>query len=613
MVGPDRSDPRTRRRIGFWFGVVVYGSFSAIAYLHVFPANGHLLFSGAGGDVAQETWFLQWTSYAVLHGHNPLVTTFVDYPRGANLAQNTTMPLLGILAAPISWIAGPVGAANFLFWLAPTASASACYFVLRRCVTRPLAAFVGGLFYGFSPYMVGQAIGHLNLLFVPLPPLIFWVLYELLVRRAANPRRWGAALGLLAAAQFLISPEILLDTALVAAIGLALLALARPRRAGSTARTAWGGLVVASLVGALLVAYPAFLFVVGPNRYHGSAHGAYPFPDDLLSLVVPDRNQALTPGSIASVGNHFIMGNVVENGGYVGIPLLVVLIVITVRWWRSPLVRLSAAGAVITWVLSLGPRLTVDTHITWFPLPFALLEHLPLFPSLVDARLALFTDLFVAVLLAIGIDGVLAGLPSWRPRPDRSRVPLAVVTGAVVTVALLIVASLVPPWPMPAFAVSAPAFFHSTAVHRIPPGGVVLAYPYPAGGNDDAMLWQAGEGMGFRLIGGTLLVPDATGAASFDPFPLGAEAVPAALVASYLGVSPAAVSPGVPATPPSTSEVRAFLVKFGVSTVIFHSAGVDPAAAHLLFVDALGPPDVTTGGVDAWFDVPANERLHLPT
>jgi hypothetical protein len=53
------SDPRTRRRIGFWLGVVLYASLSAIAYLHVFPANGHLLFSGAGGDVAQETWFLR--------------------------------------------------------------------------------------------------------------------------------------------------------------------------------------------------------------------------------------------------------------------------------------------------------------------------------------------------------------------------------------------------------------------------------------------------------------------------------------------------------------------------------------------------------------------------
>ena len=36
------------------------------------------------------------------------------------------------------------------------------------------AAALGGLVYGFSPYMVGQATGHPVLLFLPLPPFIVW-------------------------------------------------------------------------------------------------------------------------------------------------------------------------------------------------------------------------------------------------------------------------------------------------------------------------------------------------------------------------------------------------------------------------------------------------------
>ena len=608
--GTPRIGTKRGRPSGFWLGVFLYGTLSAIAYLHVFPANPHLLFSGAGGDVAQETWFLRWTSFALLHGHNPFYTTFVHFPRGANLAQNTTMPLLGVLAAPVTWIAGPVGAANFMFWLAPTASASSCFFVLRRCVGYSPAAFVGGLFFGFSPYMVGQAIGHLNLLFVPLPPLILWILYELFVLRTGSARRWGIGLGLLCAVQFLISPEILLDTALVAAIGLLMLTLTGPRRAIARARAAWRGLALAAVVCIPIVAYPVYLFLLGPNRYTGSAHGAYPFPADVLGIAVPDRNQLLTPGPIASIGNHFVMGNVVENGSYLGIPLLVVLAAITIRWWRDPLVRFSAAMAVVTWVLSLGPRLTVDSHVTWFPLPFALLEHLPLFPSLVDARIALFTDFFVAVLIAVGMDAVWTAARARWSRPRRPALAALVVAGLLAVSALLVVASLAPPWPMAAFPVSSPAFFTSGAVHRIPSGGVVLTYPYPAGGNDDAMLWQAADSMAFRLIGGTLIVPDAKGAASFDPLPLGSEAVPAALVGAYLGESPSAVSPGVPDGPPSAEAVRAFLIKFGVSTVILHSAGADPVLARQLFVGALGPPNATGGGVDVWFDVPANPHLH---
>jgi len=166
----------------------------------------------------------------------------------------------------------------------------------------------------------------------------------------------------------------------------------------------------------------------------------------------------------------------------------------------------------------------------------------------------------------------------------------------------------VPPWPMPAYPVSAPAFFRSTAVHRIPPGGVVLTYPYPAGANDDAMLWQASDSMAFRLMGGTLLEPDANGRASFDPFLPGAATVPAALVGYDLGVSPSVVSPG--AVAPSTAQVREFLLGFGVSTVVFAPTGALPTDAHRLLVGALGPPSLRGGGVEVWFDVPANPRLH---
>ena len=72
---------------------------------------------------------------------------------------------------------------------------------------------LGGLLYAFSSYIAGQGLGHLNLVFIPLPPIMVYVLYELVVRQRGSARRWGIALGLLAAAQFLISPELLIDAA----------------------------------------------------------------------------------------------------------------------------------------------------------------------------------------------------------------------------------------------------------------------------------------------------------------------------------------------------------------------------------------------------------------
>ena len=451
--------------------------------------------------------------------------------------------------------------------------------------------------------MVGQSTGHLNLLFVPLPPLILLALYELIVRQQGSSLRWGVALGLLAAAQFLVSPEIFLSSAILAAVGALGVAIARPRLVRHHAAYAIRGLTGALLTCLPIIAYPALFNIFGPNGYVGSAHGSYPFPADVLGAVVPDVNQLVSTSSIASIGNRFVMGNVVENGSYLGIPLLVLLVGIVVRWWRVGWVRFATCMAVVAWIISLGPRLTVNTHTTSIPLPFALFEHMPILPSLEVTRFSLYVDLFVALLLAIGIDRWQArALQSFvhRPRPERRRIGL---TGVVVAAAVVIVASLLPNWPHPEFPTAVPTFFSSPAARRIPPGSVVLAYPYPDNPTIQAMLWQASDSMAFRLVGGYAVVPDAHRQASLNPFPPGSDEVPAALVGDYLGVHPSDVIAGLPATPPTAAEVRSFLLANDVGTVIVQASGADPAAARRLFVRALGDPSTTTGGVDAWFDI----------
>ena len=139
------------------------------------------------------------------------------------------MPLLGLLAAPITLTAGSVVSFEVLIWLAFPLSATAAFFVLRRWSGSNLGAACGGLLYGFSPYMVGEGFRHLNLAFVPLPPLIFYAAVVILVEQRPNPWRWGVVLGILVTAQYLISPEVLSTTLVVAACAVAILAVARRR------------------------------------------------------------------------------------------------------------------------------------------------------------------------------------------------------------------------------------------------------------------------------------------------------------------------------------------------------------------------------------------------
>ena len=168
-------------------------------------------------------------------GHNPLLTDWGNYPYGVNGVTNLSMPLLGVLGAPVTLAFGAFVTTTLWFTLAFPLSALAGYALLRRWVRWRPAAFGGGLLYGFSPYLAAHGGSHLNLVFVPLPPLIFLVLTQITSGRARRAWPWGTALGGLCVAQFLISAEILASTVIVGAIGLVIAAAVQP----DAARERW--------------------------------------------------------------------------------------------------------------------------------------------------------------------------------------------------------------------------------------------------------------------------------------------------------------------------------------------------------------------------------------
>jgi hypothetical protein len=565
---------------------------------------------------------LWWTAFAVAHLHNPLYSNFVDYPTGVNLAQNTLAPLLGLVSAPITALFGPVSATTFMLWLAITASASSCFLVLRRWVRWVPAAFAGGLFYGASPFMAGQSTDHLHQTFVPFPPLILLALYELVVRQKESPRKWGLILGVASVGQFLISPEILLTSGVMAAVGIVALALVRRRQVAAKVRPLVRGLGWAGLIVLPVVAYPIYFLFEGTGHYVGAAHTAGAYPADLLGPLVPDSYQLVAPAFLAMRADQFIHGDISENGSYLGIPMLLFLGYLVIRWWRVGWIRFAAFMALVAFVFSLGPRLTIDGHITSIRLPFDLLEHLPVFPGLIDARISLYTDLFVAVMLAVGIDRwwegrhrPLAADLEGQPRHRRRHAAAGRGTTTAGTIVALVVAAVVavsvlPNWPMPVFAVDVPAYFSSSVTGNIAPGTITLAYPYPAYPDIQAMLWQATDATGVRLVGGYVLVANAAGQSVDDPYPPGPDAVAASLVADFVGGSPSAVIAGTPSTPPTPSQVDAFLLRNHVGAVVFQDVGTNPQAAHTLISSALGRPTYQGGGVEIWSNVGRLIRAH---
>ena len=107
-------------------------------------------------------WYFSWTPFSLAHGFNPFYTNWVNYPLGVNLSDNTPALPLGLLASPVNHFFGPVAEYNILTTLCFFTAATSAYFLINRWVSWRPAAFVGGLLFGFSPYMVGEAYGHMS-------------------------------------------------------------------------------------------------------------------------------------------------------------------------------------------------------------------------------------------------------------------------------------------------------------------------------------------------------------------------------------------------------------------------------------------------------------------
>ena len=320
--------------------VGTYVVIAVLAYWPVMPFDAsklpHVLGAGSG-DPAQMSWFLAWTPFALGHGLNPFFTNYIDYPLGVNLASNTSVPLLGLLAAPVTLALGPIASFNLLMRIALAGSATSMFLVSRRWVRWWPAAFAAGLLYGFGSYMTFEASVHLDLAFMAVPPLLLWCLDELFVTRRRSSINVGVLLGVLSAAQLLIDPEILAYCAIMAALGLVFLAIAHRREVVARVRMATPGLLAACACFALIAGYPIGYFLTGPRRIAGGIQPAgaiAAFHVDLLRPVLRASPQ------------------LVNSSGYLGVPLLIGLVALAVWWRKLGIFRFSVACACAAFVLS---------------------------------------------------------------------------------------------------------------------------------------------------------------------------------------------------------------------------------------------------------------------
>jgi hypothetical protein len=616
---PSPVRPAPRRLLPTAVVIVVYLSIGVAAFWPVYPGISRHLF-GYGSDFTLTLWELNWLPHALAHGLNPFFSNAIYVPTGVNLAQNTSAPLLGIITAPFAPVFSPVVRANLLMVLAMPISATAAFVVFRKWQVWGPAAALGGLIYGFSPYMVGQSINHLELFFVPLPPFIALTVASILQNRG-SPQRLGLQLGLLVVAQYLISPEVLATVAILTVAAVVCVAIRNPATVRNMVRAASRATGIAVAVAAVLLAYPIWMGFDGPQHFTGPPFSTpNPYHNDLLSFVVPGPLQRVSLG-MSSIGAR-LTGNsgLAESGGYIGVPVIILTGILAVRSRRSPRTQLAVVLLLGAALLSLGPHLAIDGRLTDIPLPFLLLEHLPLVNGILPARISLEVDACLAAVIAFGLDDMRRAPVGRRSRSARghwirSR-RSAVFAGAIL--AWVAVATQVPLWPQ-SFSTAQPAVSLPATLTRAIPSGdpVAITYPYDTKATNEPMLWQAEDDFRFRLLGGYAwttyvgyggvpsLLPSVMSPPGTQQFLAGQEGL------SFFG-------PGLRDSPKLVAITRSVVSRYHIRLVIVDRSMSGSGPVMELFTNALGPPTLSAGQFSMWANWhgrPSHEQFssHLVT
>lgn len=468
--------------------VVLLGYAAASVLLigrHLLRAPQDAVVGSFGADQGFFSWsFVHWVE--VLRGaQTPFLTDRIDAPLGFNLAWATTIPGPALLMAPVTAAVGPLVSYNALALAAPALAAWTAYLLCRHLTADPLAAILGGWCFGFSSYLLGQTLNHLNLALVFALPAIVLLVVRLV---DGSIRRVPAIAGLAAliAFQFLVFMEIAATAAIVGGITLAAAVAIGPADRRRRTLVALPSIALACALALVAVSPLLLAALLHPNPIDERIRPDL-FPLDVQNLLVPT--------SITWIGGeHFaersldFAGNLTEQLAYLG-PLLIAVAVAGVvrgRAWRGTWVVL--AGIATALLLAMGARLTSGGDPHGPALPWAWIEQLPLIRLALPTRIVVYAWLGIAVLVAL--------FAARRP----GEAPALRATRALIATLALVLLLPTPRADVWRTSLAPPAgIADGSATSAIADDAVVLILPYSFQG--DGMYWQALERMRWRQAG----------------------------------------------------------------------------------------------------------------
>ena len=374
------------------------------------------------GDVPVNIWNLWWLKKALLAGASPLHSDYLFAPYGVSLAFHAFVFVKGLLAFPLQAFVPPWVAYNLVVLFTFAMAAWAMYLLARHLTGSAPAAWVAGLVYGFSPYMLTRGLGHLNYLSSEWMPLYILCLLRL---QAEGGRRWAVGAGLFMLLTAYSEYYYLIYLTLFTALYLGY-QLWRDSAAVLNRRFLSG---LALLVGLALVGFSPILWALFGTAQSGFIYGGWSgsakLGADLLAFVTPPPGSLLYGDLGENLFTRFSGGNATEATVFAGYAVLGL-----VGWGAWQLRREEAMRpwlwlTLIFFLLSLGPLLHLGGDFVFgfgpirfaVPLPYIAIHYLPLIKGArVPARFDIMIALGLAVLCAFSLRHALrANARPWLP------------------------------------------------------------------------------------------------------------------------------------------------------------------------------------------------------
>ncbi|MEE3501691.1 hypothetical protein [Acidiphilium acidophilum] len=478
-----------KRIAGGFVAFVIY----CIAASALFGRNGLITgthYLGSGTDPFLYIWMFKFLPKAISNFYNPFVLPWAWAPHGLNITQATTTPALALLAWPITKVLGPIVAFNIVSILTPAFCAITAFFFAQELTERWFPALVAGWIFGFSTFVFGALLGHLQVDFVAFIPLTFLTIV-LRTREKISFRSFVFILLLVNIFQFLTSLETFVTTAIfVVVFAFSQEVVLYRQFKGSRPflnNKILTGILISYFLTTLIMGPFIFYFFRNYSQLPKLLQNGGNYCTDLINFVIPTSVTYFGGRQFAQISSHY-SGNLSEELGYVGIPLVVITGMAISQTWRLPFVKPMILTLLVALIFTLGPQLHIYGRAV-LPLPWILLEKLPLLSNALPSRLMAFVVLFIGIICAI-----------WLSRMKRFYILAC--TGVLASLILTLPASIVHSNGLWYSKIPRVRLFQNRLYKKyVKKGETVLFLPFTQV-NGDAIVWQTQTDGYFRTING---------------------------------------------------------------------------------------------------------------